>query len=74
MAANTFSTSITTTVAANIITNGRYAGSFTFYGYAYNAGTVIRKISFTVTFTSRSMTVYSFTFNGETVSNIFKGV
>lgn len=74
MAQYTFPTSITTTVAANVITNGRYSGSFTFYAYAYNAGRFIKKASFTVSFTPRPLVTYSFTFNGETVSNIFKGV
>jgi hypothetical protein len=56
----TFPTPVTQTLAANIIWNGRYAGSFTFYARAMKAGRVVAKVSYTVVYTALQMTWYSF--------------
>lgn len=72
--ASTFAVAVTSVIPVNWISNGRYAGTFTFYAYAYKAGRLIKKNSFTVTYNSIPMTVYQFYLSGESTSAIYKGV
>lgn len=73
--ASTFSTSISSVIPNNTIANGRYAGTFTFYAYAYRSGRLVAKKSFTVTYTSIPMTSYQFYLSsGESISYIYKNV
>ena len=71
---NTFSAAVSSVIPVNTTYNGRYAGTFTFYAYAYRSGRLIKKNSFTVTYTSTPMTVYQFYLSGEVTTAIYKGV
>ena len=62
--ASTFPVAVSSVIPVNLISNGRYAGTFTFYAYAYKSSRLIKKCSFTVTYTSIPMTSYQFYLSG----------
>jgi hypothetical protein len=71
----TFSTSVSSVIPVNIINNGQYAGTFTFYAYAYRSGRMVKKASFTVTYTANPIIVYYFNLSStESTVAIYKGV
>jgi hypothetical protein len=66
---------ISSTIPANIITNARYAGAFAFSAVAYNAGMVVGRISFTVSYTPQTLLLPFFNLDiTESAAATYQGV